>query len=139
MRISDWSSDVCSSDLKEVALGAGGIIENLRSDAIYIDMSTVDVDTVDAVFQPFTEKGIAFGDAPVGRLAAHADKGKSLFMLGIDEKHLPQVEPVLYKMVTTVYNCGKARHGTRTKLIKNMLVLFSCQKNSEALLLAQAL
>src|SRR3546814_2331751 len=37
--------------VKEVALGAGGIIENLRSDAIYIDMSTVDVDTVDAVFQ----------------------------------------------------------------------------------------
>src|SRR3546814_3814126 len=54
-------------------------------------MSTVDVDTVDAVFQAFTEKGIAFGDAPVGRLAAHADKGESLFMLGIDEKHLPQV------------------------------------------------
>src|SRR3546814_20356197 len=33
--------------VKEVALGAGGIIENLRTDAIYIDMSTVDVDTVD--------------------------------------------------------------------------------------------
>src|SRR3546814_9937639 len=101
-------------------------------------MSTVDVDTVDAVFQAFTEKGIAFGDAPVGRLAAHADKGESLFMLGIDEKHLPQVEPVLYKMGTTVYHCGKAGHGTRTKLINNMTVLSYCQINSEALVLAQA-
>src|SRR3546814_13897746 len=60
-------------------------------------------------------------------------------MLGIDEKHLPQVEPVLYKMGTTVYHCGKAGHGTRTKLINNMMVLSYCQINSEALVLAQAL
>src|SRR3546814_17035877 len=87
-----------------------------RTDTLF-PYTTLFRSTVDAVFQAFTEKGIAFGDAPVGRLAAHADKGESLFMLGIDEKHLPQVEPVLYKMGTTVYHCGKAGHGTRTKQI----------------------
>lgn len=125
--------------VKEVALGSGGILENLAPGAIYIDMSTVDVDTVDALFQAFTAKGIVFGDAPVGRLAAHADKGESLFMLGIDARHLEKVEPVLYKMGTTVYHCGAAGHGTRTKLINNMMVLCYCQINSEALVLAQSL
>ncbi|TKR53417.1 NAD(P)-dependent oxidoreductase [Allopusillimonas ginsengisoli] len=125
--------------VKEVALGVGGILENLPSSSIYVDMSTVDVDTVDALFEAFTEKGIAFGDAPVGRLAAHADKGESLFMLGIATQHLSKVEPVLYKMGTTVYHCGKAGDGTRTKLINNMMVLCYCQINSEALVLAQAL
>lgn len=125
--------------VKEVALGSGGIIENLPAGSIYIDMSTVDVDTVDMLLQAFTEKGIVFGDAPVGRLAAHADRGESLFMLGIDGKHLPTVEPILYKMGTTVYHCGKAGDGTRTKLINNMMVLCYCQINSEALVLAQSL
>lgn len=125
--------------VKEVALGAEGIINNIPHGAIYIDMSTVDVDTVDMLSQAFTAKGIAFGDAPVGRLAMHADTGESLFMLGIDGEHLPQVEPVLYKMGTTVYHCGGAGTGTRTKLINNMMVLCYCQINSEALVLAQSL
>lgn len=125
--------------VREVALGTDGIIANLPPGAIYIDMSTVDVDTVDSLFKAFTEKGIAFGDAPVGRLAMHADKGESLFMLGIDARHLAVVEPVLYKMGTTVYHCGKAGDGTRTKLINNMMVLCYCQMNSEALVLAQSL
>lgn len=125
--------------VKEVALGAEGIINHIPRGAIYIDMSTVDVDTVDMLSQAFTAKGIAFGDAPVGRLAMHADTGESLFMLGIDSQHLPQVEPVLYKMGTTVYHCGAAGTGTRTKLINNMMVLCYCQINSEALVLAQSL
>ena len=125
--------------VKEVALGAEGIIENLTPGAIYIDMSTVDVDTVDTLSRAFADKGIIFGDAPVGRLAMHADKGESLFMLGIDDQHFSKVEPVLYKMGTTVHHCGIAGTGTRTKLINNMMVLCYCQINSEALVLAQAL
>lgn len=122
-----------------VALGAQGIIDNLSPGSIYIDMSTVDVETVDTLLQAFTERGIVFGDAPVGRLAMHADRGESLFMLGIDAAHVSQVEPILYKMGTTVFHCGKAGDGTRTKLINNMMVLCYCQINSEALVLAQSL
>ncbi|MBV6303893.1 NAD(P)-dependent oxidoreductase [Candidimonas humi] len=125
--------------VKAVALGENGIIANMKADAIYIDMSTVDVDTVDMLREEFTNKGIAFGDAPVGRLAMHADRGESLFMLGIDEKHYSRVEPILLKMGTTIYHCGKAGDGTRTKLINNMMVLCYCQINSEALVLAKAL
>ena len=69
----------------------------------------------------------------------HADRGESLFMLGIDEKLLSVIEPVLYCMGTTVYHCGPAGSGTRTKLINNMMVLCYCQINSEALVLAKSL
>jgi 4-hydroxybutyrate dehydrogenase/sulfolactaldehyde 3-reductase len=126
-------------EVKAVALGSGGIVENLQPGSLYIDMSTVDVDTVDCLFQACQENGIGFGDAPVGRLAMHADRGESLFMLGIATQHLPKVEPILYKMGTTVYHCGNPGNGTRTKLINNMMVLCYCQINSEALVLAQSL
>ncbi|MPM57890.1 3-sulfolactaldehyde reductase [bioreactor metagenome] len=125
--------------VKQVALGDQGIIHHLRRGAIYIDMSTIDVDTVDQLNNAFTQAGITFGDAPVGRLAMHADRGESLFMLGIDEQHLPTVEPVLYKMGTTIYHCGGPGSGTRTKIINNMMVLCYCQINSEALVLAKSL
>ncbi|QNP48895.1 NAD(P)-dependent oxidoreductase [Diaphorobacter aerolatus] len=127
------------TQVKEVALGDDGIISHLKPGAIYIDMSTIDVDTVDLLNKEFTAAGIAFGDAPVGRLAMHADRGESLFMLGIDEQHLPTVEPVLYQMGTTIHHCGCAGSGTRTKIINNMMVLSYCQINSEALVLAKAL
>jgi len=126
-------------EVKAVALGKGGIAESMATSAIYIDMSTVDIETVDTVSRAFQEKGIAFGDAPVGRLAMHADNGQSLFMLGIDSHYVSTVEPILYKMGTTIYHCGKPGDGTRTKLINNMMVLCYCQINSEALVLAQSL
>ncbi|WP_353235014.1 NAD(P)-dependent oxidoreductase [Diaphorobacter ruginosibacter] len=125
--------------VRHVALAEGGVIHNLKPGAIYIDMSTVDVDTVDQLNDAFTGAGFQFGDAPVGRLAMHADRGESLFMLGIDEALLPAVEPVLYKMGTTIHHCGGAGSGTRTKIINNMMVLCYCQINSEALVLAKSL
>lgn len=125
--------------VREVALGDGGIIQHLRPGALYIDMSTVDVETVDHLHAALSKRGIAFGDAPVGRLAMHADRGESLFMLGIEERHLAAVQPVLRKMGTTVHHCGGPGSGTRTKLINNMMVLCYCQINSEALVLAKSL
>ncbi|BBL25858.1 NAD(P)-dependent oxidoreductase [Comamonas terrigena] len=125
--------------VKQVALGENGILQNLQPGAIYIDMSTIDVDTVDLLNDAFTQAGFVFGDAPVGRLAMHADRGESLFMLGIDAQHLPTVEPVLYQMGTTIHHCGHAGSGTRTKIINNMMVLCYCQINSEALVLARSL
>lgn len=125
--------------IKQVALGEQGIIHHLKPGAIYIDMSTIDVDTVDLLNSSFTKAGFTFGDAPVGRLAMHADRGESLFMLGIDTSYLSVVEPILYKMGTTIHHCGNAGSGTRTKIINNMMVLCYCQINSEALVLAKGL
>lgn len=127
------------SQVRQVALGDGGVLQNLKAGAIYVDMSTIDVETVDLLSTAFALAGFAFGDAPVGRLAMHADRGESLFMLGIDAAHLPAVEPVLYRMGTTIHHCGNAGSGTRTKIINNMMVLCYCQINSEALVLARSL
>lgn len=125
--------------VREVGLGEKGVVHHLKPGSIYIDMSTVDVETVDCLHAECSARNISFGDAPVGRLAMHADRGESLFMLGMDEHHLDTVQPVLRKMGTTVHHCGGPGSGTRTKLINNMMVLCYCQINSEALVLAKAL
>lgn len=124
---------------REVILGAGGVLAGLRRGAALIELSTIDTDTVDELWRAAREKGVRFADAPVGRLAAHADRGESLFMLGATEADRAELEPLLLKMGTTVLHCGEPGAGTRMKLINNLMVLCYCQLNSEALTLATSL
>lgn len=124
---------------KEVVLGAGGVLEGLRPGCFLVELSTIDPETVDMLSQAAQVKGVRFADAPVGRLAAHADRGESLFMLGADEADRAVLEPILLKMGSTVQHCGSPGAGTRMKLINNLMVLCYCQINSEALVLSTAL
>ncbi|WP_216937300.1 MULTISPECIES: NAD(P)-dependent oxidoreductase [unclassified Acinetobacter] len=124
---------------KDVILGDHGILANLSEGKYLIELSTIDTDTVDLLYQHAKEKNIKFADAPVGRLAAHADEGKSLFMLGAEASDFDYLQDLLLKMGTTVLHCGEPGAGTRMKLINNLMVLCYCQLNSEALVLAQGL
>lgn len=124
---------------KEVILGDDGVLANIAEGKYLIELSTIDTDTVDLLYHHAQEKNIKFADAPVGRLAAHADLGQSLFMLGAKENDLVELEELLLKMGTTVLHCGEPGAGTRMKLINNLMVLCYCQLNSEALVLAQGL
>jgi 4-hydroxybutyrate dehydrogenase/sulfolactaldehyde 3-reductase len=84
------------------------------------------------------ETGIEFVDAPVGRLASHADRGECLFMVGAAEGAFARIRPMLEAMGTTIHHCGPTGTGMRTKLVNNYLAVVSCQLNAEALALSQS-
>ena len=123
----------------DVILGDNGVLAHLAEGKYLIELSTIDTDTVDLLYKHAKEKNVKFADAPVGRLAAHADLGQSLFMLGAEEPDFPFFQDFLLNMGTTVLHCGEPGAGTRMKLINNLMVLCYCQLNSEALVLAQGL
>ena len=125
--------------IKDVVLASDGVLHHLRPGAFLVDLSTIDTDTVDELYQAAKVKNIHFADAPVGRLAAHADRGESLFMLGAEDQDIEKLSEILLKMGTTVQHCGIPGAGTRMKLINNLMVLCYCQINSEALVLSKAL
>lgn len=124
---------------REVILGDAGVLTGLKTGCFLVELSTIDTATVDELAHAAAARGVRFADAPVGRLAAHADRGESLFMLGASEENRAALEPLLLKMGTTVLHCGAPGSGTRMKLINNLMVLCYCQLNSEALVLASAL
>lgn len=126
-----------SAVVDDVIAGPNGILRNVKPGSLIMDMSTVSPETTDAVAAKAKQQGIAFVDAPVGRLAAHADRGESLFMVGAEPTDFERVRPLLEAMGTTVYHCGPAGSGTRTKLVNNYLAVTSCQLNAEALALSQ--
>ena len=123
--------------VRHVVSGADGILAHARPGSLLLEMSTVDPETTDTLAKLARQKGIGFVDAPVGRLASHADRGESLFMVGGSPADLARVRPLLEAMGSTVHHCGDVGSGTRTKLINNYLAITSCQLNAEALALSQ--
>jgi 4-hydroxybutyrate dehydrogenase / sulfolactaldehyde 3-reductase len=117
--------------------GPDGVLAHARRGAIIMDMSTVEPDVSDRLAAAALEQGNSFIDAPVGRLASHADRGESLFMVGASEADFVKVTPLLQAMGTTIHHCGGTGTGTRTKLVNNYLAVVSCQLNAEALTLSQ--
>jgi 4-hydroxybutyrate dehydrogenase/sulfolactaldehyde 3-reductase len=126
-----------SVEVEATVLGEGGVLANGRPGQIVMDMSTVEPQTTDRLAAAAAARGMTVVDAPVGRLAAHADRGESLFMVGASDVDFKRVRPLLEAMGTTIHHCGKVGSGIRTKLVNNYLAIVSCQLNAEALALSQ--
>jgi 4-hydroxybutyrate dehydrogenase/sulfolactaldehyde 3-reductase len=126
-----------SAIVSEVVAGHDGVLDHAKPGSLIMDMSTVSPETTDALGKKAAAKGIRFVDAPVGRLAEHADRGESLFMVGGTPEDFARVKPLLEGMGNTIHHCGPVGSGTRTKLVNNFLAISLCQMNAEALALSQ--
>ncbi|MCK5363377.1 MAG: NAD(P)-dependent oxidoreductase, partial [Gammaproteobacteria bacterium] len=124
-------------EVEAVVLGEGGVIANAAPGTLVMDLSTVDPASTDRVAAALVAAGMRFVDAPIGRLASHADRGECLFMVGAGDDDFEQVRPMLDAMGTDIHHCGPPGSGIRTKLVNNYLAITSCQMNAEALALTQ--
>ena len=125
------------AEVEAVVLGEAGVISNAAPGTLIMDMSTVDPASTDRVAAALAHAGMRFVDAPIGRLASHADRGECLFMVGAGDEDFDQVRPMLEAMGTDIHHCGSPGAGIRTKLVNNFLAITSCQMNAEALALTQ--
>ncbi|WGS52350.1 NAD(P)-binding domain-containing protein [Paraburkholderia sp. D15] len=126
-----------SKEVEAVALGVQGVFAHAKPGTVLMDMSTIDPVATDRLQVEAAKQGMSVVDAPVGRLAEHADRGESLFMVGATDSDFARVKPLLDAMGTTVYHCGGVGTGGRTKLVNNYVAITLCQVNAEALALAQ--
>ena len=126
-----------SAAVDEVVMGPNGVLAHARDGAVIMDMSTVAPTLTDRLANAARQRGFSFVDAPVGRLASHAERGESLFMVGASDEDFQRVRPLLDAMGTTIHHCGEVGTGIRTKIVNNYLAIVSCQLNAEALALSQ--
>ena len=126
-----------SAAVEQVLAGDDGVLRHLSRGAVVVDMSTVDPLVTDRLAAMAAERGIGFVDAPVGRLASHAERGECLFMVGAADPTFARVTPLLEAMGTTIHHCGGVGAGMRTKLVNNYLAIVSCAFNAEAIALSQ--
>ncbi|MFV0473684.1 MAG: NAD(P)-dependent oxidoreductase [Pikeienuella sp.] len=124
-----------SNDVQAVVLGQ--IMPAAKKGALIVDMSTIDPLVTDQINAALNKAGLRLADAPVGRLAQHADAGESLFMVGATDADLKLIEPMLNAMGTTIHHCGGPGSGMRMKIVNNFMAISLAQLNSEMLALSQ--
>jgi 4-hydroxybutyrate dehydrogenase/sulfolactaldehyde 3-reductase len=124
-------------EVEQIATGPDGVFAHAARGSLLMDMSTIDPLATDRLQAAALARGLSVVDAPVGRLAEHADRGESLFMVGASDADLARVRPLLDAMGTTVHHCGGVGTGGRTKLVNNFVAVTLTQVNAEALALSQ--
>jgi 4-hydroxybutyrate dehydrogenase/sulfolactaldehyde 3-reductase len=125
--------------VEAVVLGPDGVLANIDAGAVLMDMSTIDANGTDRLVAACARQGVAFADCPVGRLALHAARGESLFMVGADDAVFARIEPLLKAMGTAIHRCGPPGTGSRMKLVNNFLLLTIAEVCAEAIALGAKL
>jgi 3-hydroxyisobutyrate dehydrogenase len=121
------------------AVYAEQIAPAAKAGAVFIDCSTIDVDSARAVATAMTGKGFRFADAPVSGGTAGADAGTLAFMVGCEERHFAEVEAVLQPMARAIIRAGDHGAGQAAKICNNMVLGVSMIAVCEAFALAEKL
>ena len=116
-----------------------GVIANAKEGALFIDSSTVDVDSARAVNAAATEKGFAMVDAPVSGGVAAATGGTLTFMVGGEKDAFEKARPALEAMGKNIFHAGAAGNGQVAKIANNMLLGITMIATCEAFNLAEKL
>jgi 3-hydroxyisobutyrate dehydrogenase len=125
--------------VRDVYLGAGGIVENANAGTLLIDCSTIDVETARAVAAAAEEKGLLMLDAPVSGGVGGATAGTLTFMVGGSERAYLRAESILQQMGKTIVHAGGAGNGQAAKICNNMILGISMIAVSEGFVLAEKL
>jgi 3-hydroxyisobutyrate dehydrogenase len=125
--------------VREVYLGAGGVLATVEPETLLIDSSTIDVATAREVAQAARDKGLAMVDAPVSGGVAGAEAASLTFMVGGDDAAFERARPLLETMGKTVVHAGGPGNGQAAKICNNMILGASMIVVSEAFLLAEKL
>jgi 3-hydroxyisobutyrate dehydrogenase len=125
--------------VREVWLGAAGVLAHAAPEALLIDCSTIDVETARAVNRAAGERGLEVLDAPVSGGVAGAENATLTFMVGGSEAGVARSRPVLAQIGKAVVHAGPSGNGQAAKICNNMMLGISMIGVCEAFVLAERL
>jgi len=108
-------------------------------DTLFIDCSTIDVETARILAEEARGDGFAMLDAPVSGGVAGADAGTLAFMVGGSAAGFTRAEPILCVMGAKVVHCGEAGAGQGVKICNNMMLAIQMISVAEGFALAEKL
>jgi 3-hydroxyisobutyrate dehydrogenase len=107
------------ADVEAVALGPNGLIEGMKPDTAFFDMSTNSVAVVRKLNAAFAEKNIYMLDSPVSGGPGGAASGKMAIWVGGDQQQFNRYKSVLDAMGDQAAYIGPSGAGTIAKLVHN--------------------
>ncbi|XP_074651206.1 uncharacterized protein LOC141905974 isoform X2 [Tubulanus polymorphus] len=109
----------CVSDpvaVKDMVFGNNGILNNIRPGKSYVDMSTVDVETVTDIYQAITARGGRFLEAPVCGSRQPALDGELIILAAGDKSLYDDCYSCFESMSKKSLYLGDVGNGARMRL-----------------------
>ncbi len=122
-------------DVKEVVLGAGGVLAASAAGSTIIDLSTNSPIVVRELSAAAADKGVAFLDAPVSGGVRGARDGTLAVMVGGEAEVFEQFKQAFDAIGANVFHVGPVGAGNVAKLVNNQLAFISMMGLTEALVL----
>ena len=124
---------------KHVLAVLGEALGAAKPGTLFIDSSTIDVDSARAAHARAVEKGMLGLDAPVSGGVGGAEAGTLTFMAGGSAEAFSKAKPLLEAMGKRIIHCGDAGAGQVAKVCNNMVLAIAMIGTSEAMTMGQAL
>ncbi len=118
---------------------AADIIPAMSQGAVFVDCSTVDVDSARAVAADAQAAGLLPLDAPVSGGVGGAAAGTLTFMVGGDASGFDKAKPLFDIMGQKAVHCGPSGNGQAAKICNNMILGVTMIATCEAFALADKL
>ena len=115
------------------------VFNHAKKGTLFIDCSTIDVDSARQVISAATDKGFEMIDAPVSGGVGGAAAGTLTFMCGGTSEAFKRAKPFLDIMGKNVFHAGDAGNGQVAKIANNMLLGIHMIGTCEAFNLAEKL
>ena len=122
-------------DVEQVACGANGILEGIRPQSVFIDISTSPPSLIRQLEPLFRAKGAFILDAPVASGQPGAARGIHEVMVGGDKEIFERVKPVVRAFGDQVLHAGPLGCGSICKLVHQMMNSTISQAIAEGLTL----
>src|SRR5438552_1137909 len=125
--------------VEQAALGGNGFLNHLRSNALWVDCSSVNPSFSQKMAAETASRRLRFVDAPVTGSAPVAAEAKLTFWVGANEVDLEAIRSLLLCMGNKIVHAGGHGMGTSMKMVINLLLGNAMAAFAEAMELGQGL
>lgn len=115
------------------------VVPHARQGTLFIDCSTIDVDSARQAHKLAVARGLATLDAPVSGGVGGAKAATLTFMVGGSTHAFARGKPILERMGKRIVHCGEAGNGQAAKICNNMILAASMIAVSEGFVLGEKL
>jgi 3-hydroxyisobutyrate dehydrogenase/glyoxylate/succinic semialdehyde reductase len=106
----------------EIAQGKNGLLQNLKSDALWINSSTIHPSAAKELGSISEQHKVRYLDAPVAGTKGPAEAGELLFLVGGNSTDLEAASPLLDILGKKTLHLGEVGAGSSMKLLINQLL-----------------
>ncbi len=128
-----------ADQVREVCLGQQGIFAHLIPEALYIDSSSIDIESTRFLHSEAKQRNIAMLDAPVSGGVKGAEAASLTIMVGGSTENFERGRATLEQLGKFVFHAGPSGNGQAAKICNNLILGISMIAVSEGFILAEKL